>query len=253
MAAPTGVTIAVVLKADELRFTILRPAWRPPLALIVAIAVAVLLTAGVGIARLRQTPSTVVANQYVFRRSPDNDELWEIGDETKPSRIQHVDGFSYISILLARPGQEISALELYQRVNPPPPSAAAGAPGVPTLWSVQGEVIDDRSINACRDRLRALVEKREEIERQPAPDPHAADEVEAEITAIQVYLKDSGKVFPNKDLEKTRSTVTQALGRAYKKIGEHHPGLARHLKETIRSGSSLSYEPRPDRTVTWQL
>jgi hypothetical protein len=263
----------VVLKADELRFTILRPAWRPPVGVIVALVAAVLITAGVGVARLvrtRRTPgpplpareepragSVPSVPQYVFRRSPKNRDVWEIGELSQPTLIPHVDGFGYISLLVRKPGEEILAQDLYWSLNPPPPTHAAESPSTHRQalargpWSPQGQVMDDATV---RESLRELDRHRatlKEIESGAEPDAGKADEVQGQIDAIERYLKSRGRAFANQDAEKSRVTVAKALTRAYEKIEEHDSALARHLKETIHSGGSLSYRPKPESRVNW--
>lgn len=51
--------------------------------------------------------------------------------------------------------------------------------------------------------------------------------------------------------ERARVNVTRALLGALKRIGEHHPELARHLEATLRTGAFCVYRPDPRVPVGW--
>ncbi|KAA3626507.1 MAG: hypothetical protein DWQ02_20395 [Bacteroidetes bacterium] len=52
-------------------------------------------------------------------------------------------------------------------------------------------------------------------------------------------------------VEKARSAVTLRIRGIIKKIGKDHPGLGRHLANSIQTGTFCSY--RPEEPVNWQL
>jgi hypothetical protein len=53
--------------------------------------------------------------------------------------------------------------------------------------------------------------------------------------------------------ERARINVTRAIGAALKRIDEHHPALAGHLRATVRTGQVCTYTPDPRLPVTWEM
>jgi len=53
--------------------------------------------------------------------------------------------------------------------------------------------------------------------------------------------------------ERARVNVTRAISAALKRIDEHHPRLAAHLRATIRTGSQCTYTPDPRLPVSWEM
>lgn len=275
-----GTDYRVVLKADELTFSILRPAWRPPL---LGVGVGV---AGIGLGiwliwrRTKQShedperqpagDSRVAALdaeqasrvepvggslQWSFRRSTQNGGLWEIGDPSKPNWIPHRLGFSYIAVLLGQPNKKFGVLGLYRQVNPPPylqQQAANELP--PATVSFPGQrKLDDAARQQYERELEAREEKQVRFEAHPDPDLDKADLNQSRIEWLRKELGDPDPEFADRDTEKARSAVAHSLRGAYKSIEQCDPALARHLRRTIRSGVSLSYTPEPSEPVRWRL
>jgi non-specific serine/threonine protein kinase len=73
-----------------------------------------------------------------------------------------------------------------------------------------------------------------------------------EINKLKAYLEEARSHVRFEDRAKRdRSSVKNAIKRAIKVIAEHDPGLARHLRNSIRTGYSCSY--RPEKPVAWSL
>lgn len=53
--------------------------------------------------------------------------------------------------------------------------------------------------------------------------------------------------------ERARVSVTRAIGAALKRMDEHHPPLARHLRATTRTGHHCSYTPDPRLPLAWEM
>lgn len=51
--------------------------------------------------------------------------------------------------------------------------------------------------------------------------------------------------------ERARTAVRKAVASAIGRIERHDPGLARLLRDTVRTGVTCRYEPDPDRPVQW--
>jgi non-specific serine/threonine protein kinase len=55
------------------------------------------------------------------------------------------------------------------------------------------------------------------------------------------------------DAERARSTVTKRIKQAIQKIGDAIPALGHHLTARIKTGYFCSYNPHPDRPVSWKF
>jgi hypothetical protein len=53
------------------------------------------------------------------------------------------------------------------------------------------------------------------------------------------------------DTEKARKTVTIPIQRALRLLDSHHPALASHLREAVRTGTTCSYQRA--QPLTWEL
>jgi len=53
--------------------------------------------------------------------------------------------------------------------------------------------------------------------------------------------------------DRARSTVTQRLRAAIRKIGERHPALADHLARRVKTGIFCAYSPDPTTPITWRV
>jgi hypothetical protein len=53
------------------------------------------------------------------------------------------------------------------------------------------------------------------------------------------------------DTEKARKTVTARIHRALRLLDVHHPALAGHLRESLHTGTTCSYQPASP--LDWQL
>jgi hypothetical protein len=77
-------------------------------------------------------------------------------------------------------------------------------------------------------------------------------ELSDEIEKTMTYLKEARSHIRFEDRAKRdRSSVTNAITRAIKVIAEHDPDLARHLRNSIRTGYTCSYQP--EKPIAWLL
>jgi hypothetical protein len=80
----------------------------------------------------------------------------------------------------------------------------------------------------------------------------ARAELVDEIEKTKAYLKEARSNLRFIDRAKRdRSSVKNAITRAIKVIAQHDPDLARHLRNSIRTGYWCSYEP--EKPVVWFL
>ena len=168
----------------------------------------------------------------VFRREG---QVWllEIGGVI--AHLPHHKGLADLAVLLARPGEEVSALELIG--------------GAPQLGS--DPVLDQTAKAAYRARLAEL-----DDEMRTTGDVTHLDALESERDAILDELASAtGLGGRSRRLgdpgERARSTVTARIRDVLRRLDVVHPALAEHLRASVRTGRRCSY--RPDSPVDWSL
>ena len=179
----------------------------------------------------------------VFRRDGDT---WTLAFGGRSVPLRDAKGLRDLAVLLAAPGREVAATELIAGV------ATAAAAGLATLGA--DPVLDDRARAAYRTRLARLDEELAEA------DAHHDIERSARLAAERDALIDEltyaaglgGRRRRMGDVtERARTTVTARIRDAIGRIERVHPGLGRHLRASIVTGSRCSY--RPAATVRWSI
>jgi non-specific serine/threonine protein kinase len=186
-------------------------------------------------------------------------EYWTVAYEGRSTRVRDARGLRLISLLLASPGRDFSALELAAWPAPPltqelTPSAAREA-GL----RVGGREDDARAPDAraraeYRAHLARLREEAEEAER--VNDILRATKAREEIALVTGELVDAARSRNRRRAvtsERARLSVTKAIRYAIGKIERVHPALARLLAKTVKTGSSCRYDPDPKYPVRWIL
>jgi tetratricopeptide (TPR) repeat protein len=183
------------------------------------------------------TSPAPVTGSPTFRRSG---PVWELDFGGRAAQIPHSRGLSDLAILLARPGQALSVLELLDDS----PTASRAVRGAPAL--------DERARREIRDRLRDLdeevadAEENNDIER--AAEAREQRQLLAEAVARDLGL--GGRARPIGDpVERARKTVSTRIRRAIATVGRAHPELGRHLERSIDTGAWCAY--RPAEPVRW--
>jgi len=170
-----------------------------------------------------------------FRR---DGAVWAVTYGGAQTYVPHTKGLQDVAVLLAHPGQPIPASDL------------AG-----TITRSRGEpAIDRQALAAYRARLRDLDDDIAEADSHN--DPERAARARAERDALVTELTHSvGRGGRPRRLgdetEKARKTVTIRIQRALRHLDRHHPVLASHLREAIRTGTTCSYQPA--QPLTWEL
>ena len=179
----------------------------------------------------------------VFRRDGDT---WTLAFGGRSVPLRDAKGLRDLAVLLAAPGREVAATELIAGV------ATAAAAGLAALGA--DPVLDDRARAAYRTRLARLDEELAEA------DTHHDIERSARLAAERDALIDEltyaaglgGRRRRMGDVtERARTTVTARIRDAIGRIERVHPGLGRHLRASIVTGSRCSY--RPAATVRWSI
>ncbi len=180
-------------------------------------------------------------------------ELWTVGFARRVVHLKDAKGLRDLALLLARPGQEVHALELTGARAPmggrrPSVSEGLHPPGH------AGEVLDERAKTEYRARLRDLDDEVEDAE--AAGDPERAARAKAErdflVDQLSSALGLGGRARRTGDAaERARSAVTQRIREAIARIERAHPELGSHLRRSVRTGTFCAYDPAEP--LTWEL
>jgi predicted ATPase len=186
----------------------------------------------------------------VFRR---DGEVWLVGLGSERTRLRDGRGPQYLAALVARPGQDVQALDLVAVAGAsggatPDVSATGGAEGG------LGPAIDDVARRAYRRRISELQESLDEAVAHA--DGERAARARAELDALMDQLSSAfglgGRHRPVGDpAERARKAVTQRVRETLARIREQAPELGRHLDTAIHTGRVCSY--KPDRRIDWDL
>jgi hypothetical protein len=152
--------------------------------------------------------------------------------------VPHAKGLGDIAVLLASPGQPVPASDLA--------GAITRSRGDPAL--------DRQALAAYRARLHELDDDIAEADDNNDPERLARARAERDglVAELTRSLGRGGK--PRRlgdDTEKARKTVTIRIQRALRMLDSHHPALASHLREAVRTGTNCSYQTA--QPVSWEL
>ena len=170
-------------------------------------------------------------------------------------------GLEYIARLLREPGRSFHVLELAggQAARSAPsggPSAAdCGRMGLrDTRLDEALPALDPEAKAAYLERLTALEEALGEAEALGNADRVAelSDEKGWLVDQLRGAVGLGGRDRPaGSSAERARTAVRKAIKTALNNIDRHHPALAHHLRNAIRTGTRCSYGP--DQPVDWRL
>ena len=177
---------------------------------------------------------------------PEPGGVWTIGRDGATQAVREMKGFEHLRQLIQRPGVEIAALDLAD--------SAAGHAGSGVEQSTTGELIDRQALAAYRARLQAIDDELDELG-QLGPDV-AHERLERERDALLAEVRAAtglgGRARrTGSSSERARVAVRKAVAAAIDRIAEVDEGLARLLRDCVRTGARCVYEPDPTRPVTW--
>jgi non-specific serine/threonine protein kinase len=117
-------------------------------------------------------------------------------------------------------------------------------------------MLDAQAKAEYQRRLNDLHQELNEAER--FKDPQRKAEAQNEVQAIADYLASAVGLGgrdrkTSSDAERARSAVTKCVKNAIQKIAAAIPSLGYHLAARIKTGYFCSYNPHPDRNVTWKF
>jgi hypothetical protein len=156
-------------------------------------------------------------------------EVWALTWRGRETRVKDSKGLRDLAALLAVPGTEIPALDLY------------GGP----VEHDTGEVLDAAAREAYKRRLREL-EDAESLSETEATERALLLEQLAGAYGLGGRVRRTGS-----SAEKARSAVTARVRDAVRRIAAHDPELGRHLDRSVRTGTFCRYSP--ETPVVWRL
>jgi len=175
---------------------------------------------------------TTAAEEALFRK---DGEIWTLSFDGKAAHVADTLGLGYIAELLRKPRVAIEAAQLAGASVES--TKLVALPGIP--------LADDTAIKAVRAELG---EKKTELAGLQERDWTRKGVLQEEISKLEQYL---GEVETHQGqarkvagtAQRSRTSVTNAINRAIEHISAQHPGLGRHLKESIKTGTSPIYSP----------
>ncbi|MCA1692917.1 MAG: hypothetical protein LC733_12235 [Actinobacteria bacterium] len=186
----------------------------------------------------------------LFRRQGDG---WIVGPESDVVRLRDAQGLKDIARLLAAPRHSIHVTELLAGpgtgLRGPPGSGVdnvAGGPAGGPGGAGADDILDARTRAEYEARLTDLAGELVEAERLGNAVRAALARAERDglLTAlVEGEMGDS--------LDRARRVIGTRIRISLDRIERAQPGLGRHLRTAIRTGTFCSYEP--DRPVKWSL
>ncbi len=181
---------------------------------------------------------------YEFRKTGD---YWTVRFNGEFTTIKDAIGPSYVAQLLARPHRKIFAPDLLEAVT--------GQVGIGKVGSA-GEQTDNQTLDEVKKKYLNIQAELEKAERNN--DLAAQERLQRELDSLTDYLK-TVKGFNGRtrkasdDADKIRRAMTQAIGRVLDSLGAEGklPAAAQHLRNAIKTGLFMSYEPEEE--LHWSL
>jgi hypothetical protein len=185
-------------------------------------------------------------------------DYWTIRYHGHGALLKSTRGLYYLTILLSDPGREFHVRELLALTAAvSTPAAGVGANGPVRVGSYIGiPVLDAQAKAEYRRRLSDLREELNQAER--FNDLERKTELQNELQAIADHLASAvglgGRTRKaSSGAERARSAVTKCIKKAIREIGEAIPSLGYHLAVRIKTGYFCSYNPHPERPVSWKF
>lgn len=177
-----------------------------------------------------------VATGNRFHRDGD---VWSLSFDGTTVTVANAKGLHDLACLLAHPGKAVAAVELVGAS----PEVSMGADAM----------LDDKARAAYKRRLAELEEDLAEAESFHDTERASRTREERDFLAAELAgaLGLGGRERRLADpAERARKAVTMRIRNSIGRIAKVHPGLARHLERSVRTGTFCCYEP--ERPMEWQ-
>ena len=182
------------------------------------------------------------AGEAELRRDGD---VWHVAFGGTTTIVKHVKGMADLAQLLPRPGVEVHVTEL---------EALPAEMATAVRSSVRDETLDRQAVAAYRARLEDLDDDLADAE--AANDIVRAERARTERDFLLEELSSSiglggrPRASGPDPVERLRKAVTSRIRDAIRRIEAVHPALARHLSNSVRTGTFCSYQP--EQPVVWR-
>ncbi|CAM5644010.1 hypothetical protein SALBM135S_02971 [Streptomyces alboniger] len=179
---------------------------------------------------------------YEFCR---NGEVWRLTYEGRTVHMPDAKGLRDLHCLLSLPGQDIAAVRLLN----PDDDAVATVHGMGA-----DEVLDDEARSRYRRHLERLDEEIDRAVEQGDEQRAAAYDQERAglLEELRRYAGLGGRSRRLGDSrERARKNVTARIRDTLRKLDQHHPELAVHLRHALSTGTMCRYTPGRD--LRWKL
>jgi predicted ATPase len=163
--------------------------------------------------------------------------VWTVAFDGVTVRLPDAKGLRDLSMLLTRPGREVHCTELM---------------GARVEQSDTGPVLDGPARRAYQARVLELQADLQEAE--GFGDAGRAEQARTEMELLLAELTMASGLggrarHAGGSADRARSAVTQRIRATVRRLEELNPGLGRHLRATVHTGTWCAY--RPDTPVRW--
>src|SRR4029077_16876603 len=193
---------------------------------------------------LTTRPVPRALEESIFIRQGD---YWTIRYRGEVAILKATRGLDCLCSLLRHPARDVHVSELLARPIDLP---------LPAFFQDAGPILDSQAKAEYKRRINELRNDLQEAER--FNDSYRVTKVRSDMNAIAEQLAAAVGLGgrdrrSSSDAERARSAVTKRIKEAINRIGKVMPALGRHLAARIKTGYFCSYNPHPDRPVTWKF
>jgi non-specific serine/threonine protein kinase len=205
-------------------------------------------------------PQTVTGADALKRSTTSEESLfllqndyWIIRYQGRAAFLKSTRGLGCLAVLLREPGREFHVSELIERLAIVS-TEVVGNGGVTTGLCGGIPVLDAQAKAQYKRRINELRQDLNEAERLNNPERKTTIQTELQVIAdnLASAVGLGGRDRKSScDTERARSAVTKCIKQAIKRIREAIPSLGYHLVARIKTGYFCSYNPHPERPVSW--
>ena len=211
-------------------------------------------------------PSGRAVQKGIFRKEG---EYWTLGFVGKSFRLKDAKGLGYIGHLLRHPGTEFHVLDLVGGIAGQHDDDEAGQQRLPRgdedleksgihVGSLgdAGEMLDEQSKSAYRERLSDLHEELKEAKERG--NVERAEQAEQEIEALTRELSRAvGLGGRNRRAmsasERARQSISKTIKSVLDRVAQSDAALADFFARCIRTGNFCSYQPDREFPIAWEF
>jgi len=208
---------------------------------------------------LPSSPVLPPLEESVFMRQGD---YWTIRYQGQAAILKATRGLECLGYLLRHSGRDVHVSELIgAHIDLPGPLMLSdlrevGVHAVTAGRRDAGPILDSRAKAEYKERIDELRNDLDEAER--FNDSYRAARARNEMDAVAGQLAAAVGLGgrdrrASSGAERARSAVTKRIKKAINRIARVVPPLGRHLGTRIKTGYFCSYNPHPDRPVSWKF